>query len=209
MTDAVQTARRDLAFLKAVTEDRGPLPANFGAHLLAAGLVFGADSVLTWAIRTDRVSWPPELGDFSWLLAWIVYAPIMAILIFMGARQPAPGPSGYVVYGAFGVVGAMSAATIAVIQIAARQTGDADVKALWLPLLFVIYGGAWSIIALVRRHAWLALVALGSFLTAAAAAALINTPEIRLVAAAGILLFLALPGAVIVRLAHRAAYRAA
>jgi hypothetical protein len=198
VTDTAESARNDLAFLKAVVDDRGPLPWIFGAHLLAVGVIFGASFVLTWAIEAGRVPWPADWAGSSWLLGLIVWAPVLLVLMFLGARQPAPGPSGFVFAAMFGVVGAMCAATVAVIKIAAYQTGDASISAIWLPFLFVIYGGAWSIIAIVRRRIWLAAVALGSFLFGAAAAATVGTAEIQLVAAAGLLLLVGAPGAIIV-----------
>ena len=43
MDDAILAARSELAFLKALADDRGALPAVLGWHLIAIGAVFGAD----------------------------------------------------------------------------------------------------------------------------------------------------------------------
>ncbi|HEY7799478.1 MAG TPA: hypothetical protein VIA80_11980, partial [Hyphomonadaceae bacterium] len=62
-----------------------------------------------------------------------------------------------------------------------------------------LYGGAWTSISLIRRRYWGLAVAAGCFATAIACAALINTPEHWLAMGSGLLLFLAAPGAVIMR----------
>lgn len=197
MTDAAQTARGDLAFLKAVVDDNGPMPWIFGAHLLTPGLAFGGNFILIWAIYAGRMQWPSDWMNFTWLPGTIVYLPILAVLLVMGARGPAPGPTGRVFAAAWGTVGLMSAATVSVLVIASYRAGMQFVM-VWPPLIFVLYGGAWSVVAFIRRQIWLGLVALGSFITASIAAATMTTPEVWLVDAAGILLVMAAPGAAII-----------
>ena len=95
--------------------------------------------------------------------------------------------------------------TLAVLVTAQAATGDPAIWMLWPPIVFILYGGAWTVAFMVRRSLQLVLVAAGCFATALAATALIKAPEAWLVLAAGTLLLVAGPGAVIIRRARRPA----
>jgi len=66
MTDRAQSARSDLAFMKEVAEDRGPLPSILGAHLLAVGAPYGLNVIYAWAGMRGFVPWPEEWQVWSW-----------------------------------------------------------------------------------------------------------------------------------------------
>jgi len=208
MTDtSTRAARDDLAFLKAVTEDRGPLPGVLGGHMLGVGAAYAPNLVLVWAIYDHRVPWPEALmwgtwlpGTAVWLVIWLV---LQGRMKAMGAGGF--GPSARVFGAAWSAVGLMTAATVGLLMTATLATGQTNFIQLWPAFAFVLWGGSWSAIALVRRRWWLGLVALASFAFAIGAAALLAVPEVWLLMAAGLLLVFALPGAVILRQASRAA----
>ena len=77
--------------------------------------------------------------------------------------------------------------TLAVLVTAQAATGDPAIWMLWPPIVFILYGGAWTVAFMVRRSLQLVLVAAGCFATALAATALIKAPEAWLVLAAGTL----------------------
>jgi hypothetical protein len=87
---------------------------------------------------------------------------------------------------------------IAILVIATPRTGPA-IWTVWPALAMCLYGGAWTSISLIRRRYWGLAVAAGCFAIAIACASLINTPEHWLAMGLGLLLFLALPGAVIIK----------
>jgi hypothetical protein len=202
MNDSVEAARNDLAFMKAVVEDRGPLPALFGAHMLAPGLIYGANFILIWAIWAHLVPWPHAWRDWTWAPGAIVYAPIVTML---SRRKIGLGPSGRTFAAAGAAFALMVWATLAVIATAQAASGDPAVWMLWPPMVFVLYGGAWSVVCMVRRTVLNGLVALGCFATAVTAAACMKAPEAWLVLGAGALLFVAGPGAAIIRRAREPA----
>jgi len=206
MTDAaVRAARDDLAFLKAVTEDRGPLPAVLGAHLVAVGAAFAPDLVLVWAIMGGRAEWwPARLQWATWLPGVALWLPAYLYLQFRSRGQGGFGPSARVFAAAWGAMGLMTAATIALFLAAEAATGEAFYR-LWPALGFVLWGGAWSVVAIIRRRLWLGLIALASFAIGVGSALILGTPEVWLVMAAGLALVFALPGLVILRLAPREA----
>ncbi len=204
MTDAIRAARDDLAFLKAVAEDRGPLPAILGMHLLAVGAAFAPDLVLVWAIFTGRVAWPENLAWATWLPGVALWLPAYLVLQIRSHGRGGFGPSARVFAAAWGAMGLMTAATLLLFATAQTATGEAYF-ALWPAFGFVLWGGAWSVVAIIRKRVWLGLIALASFAFGVGCAALLKSPEVWLVMAAGLGLVFALPGAVILRQASRAA----
>lgn len=207
MTDPIQAARADLAFLRAITEDRGALPAQLGAHLLAIGAIYGTDFLLVWALFAGVVPRPAHDPWLlvSWLPATIVYVPVN---LWIGRHASAtPGPSARMAGAAWGAMAIMTLVAVLVVIVASARAGLPYYE-IWPALGFVLYGGAWAAAAIVRRNRGHALVAAGCFAVAFAAAALVHAAEGWLVMAGGFFLLLALPGVVIVREARGAERRA-
>ncbi len=90
MTDSVQSAREDLAFVKAVVEDRGALPEWLGAHLLAVGVIFGLNLAVVGAL--SLAGSPVDVSVWSWLPASVIYAPVW-FAIHRRSDYAAMGPS--------------------------------------------------------------------------------------------------------------------
>ena len=201
MSDQADSARSDLAFLKAVVDDKGPLMGVFGAHLFWPGLIYGLNFVYIWAIAAGHVPWPWEGLAWTWVPGTILYTPI-PIYLWWRSRGITLGPSARGFASAWSTVGAMSAATVGMLLIATAQTGH-PFYAVWPGLAFVIYGGCWMAGAVVRRQLWHGLVSIGAFVTALLSAWRIEQPDMWLVSAAGTLLWVAAPGAVILILARR------
>jgi hypothetical protein len=196
MTDPARAAREDLAFMKAIADDKGPLPTLIGAHMLAAGAPYGLNFVLIWAIFAGHAPWwPQSLMMATWLPGTVVYAPLCLFLTLRGSGNT-PGPTARLFIAAWSAVGLIVLPTVAVMVIAQLKTGVAYAM-LWPALSFVFWGGAWASLAVIRRKAWHGIVAAGSLATALASAVMIKDTAAWLVMAAGMLLFVGLPGAAI------------
>ena len=194
MTDTAQSARNDLAFMKSVVEDRGPLPWFFGAHLFAVGVIFGLNLIVG-----SVVVWPSAI--WSWLPATVLYAPTWFII---NARSDyaAMGPSARV-FGAVWMAVFLMTLTIVASLIVAQSGTGMTYGLIWPSIACALYGGAWMVGALIRRRGWMALVALTCFATAIACAALVGRPQMLLVLGAALLAVFAAPGLVLMRLAQR------
>ncbi len=198
MTDAMRAAREDLAFLKAIAEDTGPLPTLIGAHMLAVGLPYGLNFILIWAIFAGLFPWwPRDLVWATWIPGTLIYAPLAVLLHIRGASLTA-GPTARLFVAAWSAVGLTALPIITVMFVAQARTGISFAM-VWPALSFALYGGAWASLGIIRRKAWHGVVALGSFATALASAFWIDAPGAWLVMAAGMLLVLAAPGAAILR----------
>ncbi len=196
MTDSMRAAREDLAFMKAVAEDKGSPPQLMGAHLLAIGLPFGLNFILVWAVFAGQAPWwPKDLAWATWIPGAVVYLPVSVFLHLRG-RGSTPGPTARLYGAAWAAVGLVVLPILAVMVIAQVKT-QLPFAMIWPSLSFVLWGGAWGSLGIIRRKAWHGVVAVGSVATALASAALIGASESWLVMAAGILLVVAAPGAAI------------
>lgn len=200
MTDDARAARDDLAFLKAVVDDRGPLPALLGWHLLLVGCAFAPNLTLVWAIFAGHVAWPAAWIGLTWLPGVALWLPGHLWLQRTSGRSTL-GPSAQVFGAAWAAMGLMTVVTVALL-VTAEFAGGLPVMSLWPALGFVLWGGAWSVVAINRRQPWVWGVALGSFAVAITCGVVVGRPEVWLVAAAGLMLSFAAPGLVIVRAAR-------
>jgi hypothetical protein len=195
MSDTTQSARADLAFLKAVTEDRGPLPGFLGVHLVVGGLIFGAELIWIWWRLVSGADPNGAWMNWSWAPGALAYLPAFLVL-HLRTRGKTLGPSGRVFGAAWATVGIMTLGCVLVVTVASVATG-ANYAVLWPPLALVLYSGAWSVVAIIRRRAWLALVAAGCLGMAVTCAALISTSAMWLAMGIGLLALMAGPGVVI------------
>lgn len=197
MTD-IESARADLAFMRELAEDRGPLPWLLGAHMIAVGATFGLNLVYTWAGLRGFVPWPEgDWNTWSWAPAAAVYTPAVLWLTWRGKREP-QGPASRAFTAAWSGVGAMAAVVLASLIIATYSTGE-NMFRVWPALATALYGGAWMAFSIAQRRYWGVAVALGCFATALACAVLIGSPEHWLAMGLGSLLFLAAPGVAMAR----------
>lgn len=193
MSDAAQSARRDLAFMKAVIEDRGPLPWFFGAHLFAVGLIFGANLLVG-----ANVTWPSSV--WSWLPATALYAPVW-LVINAKSDYRAMGPSARV-FGAAWMSMFLMTLTIVVSLITAQVGTGVTYGLIWPSIACALYGGAWMVGALIRRRLWMGLVAVGCFATAVACATFAGRPVMLSILGAGLLAFFMVPGLALIQLSR-------
>jgi hypothetical protein len=194
MTDSIQSVQSDLAFMKAVVEDRVRLPWWLGAHLFAVGGLFGLNLVLG-----GTVLWPTAL--WSWLPASVIYG-LVWFVINARSDYAAMGPSARSLGAVWLAVVAMSLVIVASLVTAQAVSGMAYTQA-WSPIASTLYGGGWMAGAIVRRRLWMGAVALGCFATAIACAVFIGKPEMLVALGAGLIVFMAAPGFVLMRSALR------
>jgi hypothetical protein len=135
--------------------------------------------------------WAP--GAALYLLAY-------PILMLRG-RRAVIGPSARAFAAAWCGVALMTAAAVAVTA-AASLSLQRSFYEVWPALAFVLYGGAWAAVAVVRRRLGWGLVAGGCFATAIIAATLATQPASWLVFAVGLFAFVAGPGWAITRRAQ-------
>jgi hypothetical protein len=195
--------RGDIDFVKALVQDDMTLPKRDWAVMIAAGTVFGAMGVRAWLMSAGL--WEAPAVWRPWML---LDAPALFVVVLLILFQRFPvGPKGTMsrtisaAWSAVGVgVGAMSIAFGA----ASWRAADINVMGLFTPMLFILYGMAWWIAYRIRLQALLKWVAFGSFATAALTGLLVGRPELWLAEAAGLALWVLVPGLVGFRRTQRA-----
>ncbi len=198
MTD-IQTLRDDVAFLKALALDEGPLPRAVGAQLFAAGLIFGVPLIPVWASLRGFVHWIPE-DQTGWVSIWstIVYVPVAILLAFIFRAPKVESPRALAALAGWSGIGLTTLSILAVIFIAGARLHEPKMWQVWTCVCFSLYGAAWWVAAILRpRKGWL-LVALGSYLTAVANAFFVSTWDVLLVCGLGLIVWISGPGLVIV-----------
>lgn len=200
MTESQPTIQSDLAFMRTVAEDRGALPRTIGEHMLVPGVIFAANFVLIWAIYVHRFPWPANGYGFLWAPGAVLYLLAYPVLMIR-AKGAVIGPGARAFAAAWCGVALMTAAAVAVTVAASFSSGH-PMYEIWPAMAFVLYGGAWAAIGIVRKNPGWFGVALGCFATAVIAAAMLTQAGVWLVMAAGLLLFVAGPGLAIIRRAR-------
>jgi peptidoglycan/LPS O-acetylase OafA/YrhL len=197
---SASSARDDLAFMRAVAEDRGPLPPLFGAHIFAVGAIFGANILYAYAGNAGLVPWPRNDMVWSWAPAAAVYALAYLWLHIQTSRRAAEfsGPAARAFAAVWSGVMLATAAMVAVVWIASERL-QAPIYAAWPAMALGLYGAAWAVIGIVRKAWWMLGVTAGCFASAVACAFLIGQKEHWLAMGAGLLLFMAVPGWIVWR----------
>jgi hypothetical protein len=195
MTDQARSAQSDLAFMRAVAEDRGPLPPLFGAHLFAVGLIFGLNVIYVWAGLSGFLPLPDEWMVWSWAPGAAVWTPVYIWLMLRTPRNvdQLAGPAARAFAAVWAGVLLATAVIVAVVSIGSAKTGE-PFYLVWPAIALALYGAAWAVIGIVRKAWWMLAGAAGSFASAVACALLIDQKEHWLAMGIGLLFFMAVPG---------------
>src|SRR5262245_5867689 len=128
MTNAIDTARDDLAFLRAVADDKGP-PPIMGLHILAIGAIYGVNLIGICAGLSFDFGLPANWLMWSWLPGTVLYVPVCIWLSIRGHGQPM-GPTARVFAAAWAAVGLTCLPIIIALIIGQVRTG-APLALIW------------------------------------------------------------------------------
>jgi hypothetical protein len=198
-----QALRADVAFLRSLAEGGIAATVREGAILVAIGVIFALAAAQYWVIDTGLLAAPSWLKPWLWLDGFVIFLGAMALISSKFRGRP-PGAASRALAAAWAGVGTALIFAVMGLAAASRRLG-LPLLAPWVfPLiLFTLIGAAWGVAYAVRRRLTFALAAAGSFAAAVLCGALMGRPEEWLVLSGGLLLLLAVPGALIVRSAAR------
>ena len=201
MTSDSQSARDDLAFLRAlVGDDESAQSRSFGEAYFAAGLIYGGQMLLH---AMQAMGWFGNSGLVALAIGigpTLVFIPVIVWFHMRHRANPVRGSIGRAVGAVFAVVGAANVVLIAVIGAVAWREGSVTTWLIFPCAVFVLQGAAWLFAFAMRRRPWLAAVAAGWFVCAIAMALTVTMIGYFILSAGlGLWLCMALPGWLMLR----------
>ncbi len=198
------SARDDLAYLRALVDAPGNFQRSFGETYFAAGLCYGIQMLMHAA---QAMSWLPGDGLVALLIGIGPTVVFIGILLWIIARErtsgrPAGGAVARAVAAVLGSVGIANLALIFVVGLVAWREKSLVIWLIYPCTVMVLQGMAWLVIYSLRRRAWFGGVALGWFATAGAMAVGVAYHNFALfigAAGLGFLAFMLVPGVVLMR----------
>ncbi len=204
MTLDPDTARDDLAFIRAIVEERRPGLRAGGFLYAAAGAIYGTQALIAAAIFSGAA---PALDD---LYGWVVLAANGLFMALIGGSfwrhrkdLEVRGAASRAISATFAGVGLANGAVALGFALISIQTQDEGVWFVFPIVVCGFQGAVWYMFAMVAKRAWMGVVAAGWYVAAVVMGALISQPTLYLVAvAAALFALMAVPGAVLMRAAN-------
>ena len=194
------TARDDLAFLRALVDPDDRWQRQFGQVYSAAGACYCAQMLLHGAQFLGLLSPNGLVGLSIGLGPTVVF---LALLVWFSVRNrqfPSGGATQKAVGSVFGAVGLANLVLVVAIGSIAWRWHSLQTWLIYPCVVMVLQGMAWLVAYMLRRRGWHAAVALGWFVTGLAMAACIDNLA-GYVTAAGLGMFacMLLPGLFMLR----------
>ncbi|NYT40548.1 hypothetical protein HZY97_07255 [Sphingomonas sp. R-74633] len=208
MTDPTESARDDLAFVRALMSESGQVQDSLGQALLAAGLSYGVQCLIQAFLATG-IEVPVAVHLTVGILPTVIFL-VAIIRITVRERGSSKHSVGTrAINAAFGGGGLAAMTTALIFGFLAFRTQNMGTWLLHPIMICVVQGTIWYIAHAVRRRGLYGLVSAGWFATALVLAALLGMggpiPVFLLVLAAALLGLMALPGYILMRTAQRQA----
>lgn len=199
MRDQVSELKQDVAFLRTLAEGSAGAGARDGATLVAIGIVFSLVALEYWAVDAHLTGIPQSWRSWLWLDGLAVFLVTLGFIQW-GFKGRATGPGSRAISAGWTVLGAALGFAVVGLIAAGFRLALPSLAAWVFPIvLFTLFGASWAIAFAVQRRARHALASGGCGVAAIACGALIASPLEWLALAAGLVLLVALPGALIIR----------
>lgn len=198
--DQIKSLKEDISYMKALADEgsRGPLLG--GAILVAAGLIFGAGSLMEWALDVGVLDLQPWAHMAIWGGAMALFT--VALIVLIQRQRGRPGqfsPSNQAFANAWMGVGlAIFAMAISISIIGFKLESEAAFT-LFPSLIFALYGSGWAISAAMSGQKWLWRPAFGGWAAAPLVAWFTGDPTQWLIYAGGLVLLALVPGVILMR----------
>ncbi len=203
MSDAAQSLREDIAFMRALAEE-GRRTSGGGAIAAWGGTVYGLASLYHWSVAGALWRRPMGMAGVGW--AWLAACALFVLaLIALRARSPRQGGSASVAATAWSWMG-WSIWTISCgAGVAAWRTHDPELANMIPAVVLALYAAAWMVAAAVYRVSWARAVGFAAVVASLGLAALAGLAVQYLAFAAAMFAFAAIPGLIFMLRARKAA----
>ncbi len=201
MSDGIDRLKDDIAFMRALAQEGHRAPLLGGACLLAAGLIFSAATLVSWAMTAKLIALPQFWYLGVWLIATVVFYVVFAGLMVSWRRAAKPGAATTAnrAFRRAWSAGGCAMTTISVgSSLMAWRVHSWLVFAAFPTIILSVYGAAWMISAVLSDRWWVRWVAAGCF-AAAIGLTLVPYKAEYLAFAVALLLLMAAPGLALMR----------
>jgi hypothetical protein len=199
----VDDARNDLAFIRALVAPEDHWQRQFGKVYAAAGICYAVQML---GHIGQFLNLAPRDGWGAQAIGWGPTVVFLGILIWVIRRDGAQrgGTTSRAVGAVFASVGFANLALCASIGSVALRLHSQTIWLIYPCVVMVLQGLAWMVAFMLRRRAWLGVVAIGWFAVGVAMAIFIeNLADYLAAATVGILCFMLIPGLYLLRQAGR------
>lgn len=208
MTDPTESARDDLAFVRALMSESGQVQTSLGQALLAGGACFGVQCLLQ-ALFANRAGIPEPVHLTVGIAPTLIF---LAAIFWIsrgdkGKSQHSVGTRA--INAAFGGGGLAALTTAAIFGYLALSYKNMGTWLLHPVMICVVQGVVWYTAYSIRRKGWFGLVSAGWFVTSLILAWMLGLNDERiiipflLVLSAALLGLMALPGWIMMRAGAR------
>jgi hypothetical protein len=194
-----ESARDDLAFVRALVSEGGAAQATLGEALFMAGLCYGTQCVLQFAF-VSGVDAPPLVQLAVGVLPTVIFIVLMIRIMVRDRGVSQHGVGTRAINAAFGGAGLAAMTTAIIFGWLSSRTHDMGTFLLHPTMICVVQGTVWYIAFAIRRRSWFGLVSLGWFSSALALAFVLGLggpavgPRFLAILSVAMLGLLALPG---------------
>jgi hypothetical protein len=194
------TARDDLAYLRALVQGGEGLPPGFGQAYTAAGLCYGIQFLLHGGQALGWVSDAGAVGLAIGLGPTVIFLALLAWITTRSRSEGVPGVTSRAVRSVFSAIGFANLAAGAVVGSVAWRQQSLTIWLIFPCIVMIFQGAAWLVASALWRRRWFALVAVGWFAAGVAAALCIGTVAAYLaVSGVAFLLLMVGPGLALAR----------
>lgn len=203
MNDEIETAREDLAFMRALAQAPDKPNRLLGQALFAAGLIYGFQTLTQWAADIGVIPLTGWAYGGLILACNLLFFAVLAVIILRERTPSSQNVTRRAYEAAFQATGLANLCIVIVFGAASYRSGSGDIWYFYCPLVFAMQGAAWFIFFRLRKRAWLGTVAVGWFASAIALGLTTHSATYILVASISLFTLLAIPGWVMMQLARK------
>lgn len=208
MTDPTESARDDLAFVRALMSESGQVQSSLGQALLAGGACFGVQCLLQ-ALFSTGIQIPTAVHLIVGITPTLIFIVAITLITVRDKNKSQHSVGTRAINAAFGGGGLAALTTALIFGYLALRHQNMGTWLLHPTMICVVQGTVWYTAYSIRRRGWFGLVSAGWFATSLALAWLLGIgdpkliPWFLLILAAALLGLMALPGWIMMRAGAR------
>lgn len=208
MNDPRESARDDLAFVRALVSESGQVQSSLGQALLAGGACYGVQCMIQAWLATG-VQVPVAVHLIVGILPTVAFLVAITWITIRDKHKSQHGVGTRAIAAAFGGGGLAAMTTALIFGYLAFRNGNMETWLLHPTMICVVQGTVWYIAFAIRRQRMFGLVSAGWFVTSLALAYLLGArdpglaPLFVLVMGVALFALMALPGWLLMRAGAR------